>query len=104
MKNALLTILLFFWRMMIHLPMSMQNILSIVIGNLIIISSFKRNKISKVNIGLCFPELSEKDRNKIFKHNVIASSKAIFHTGIAWFWSNKKIQKSIPYKLSLIHI
>ena len=100
MKNALLTILIFFWRMMIHLPISIQNILSIVIGHLMIISSFKRNKISKVNIELCFPELSKRNRNKIYKHNVIASSKAIFHTGIAWFWSNKKIQKNIPYKIN----
>ena len=100
MKNALLTILLFFWKMMIHLPMKMQNILSIVIGYLMIISSFKRNKISKVNIELCFPELSEKNRNRIYKDNVFASSKAIFHSGIAWFWSDKKIQKSIPYKIN----
>ena len=100
MKNALLIILLFFWRMMVLLPMSMQNILSIVFGYLMLISSFKRNKISKVNIDLCFPELSKKNRNKIFKDNVIASSKAIFNTGIAWFWSNERIQKNIHYKIN----
>ena len=100
MKNALLIILLFFWRMIVRLPMSMQNILSIFFGYLMLISSFKRNKISKVNIDLCFPELSKKNRNKIFKDNVIASSKAIFNTGIAWFWSDERIKKNIHYKIN----
>ena len=63
MKNALLTILLFFWRVIVLLPWSIQNIFSVLIGHLMLISSFKRNKISKINIDLCFPELNQKERN-----------------------------------------
>ena len=100
MKNALLTILLFFWRVIVLLPWSIQNIFSVLIGHLMLISSFKRNKISKVNIDLCFPELNQKERNKIYKDNIIASGRVIFDTGIAWFWSNKRIQKNIPYEIN----
>lgn len=100
MKNALLTILLFFWRVIVLLPWSIQNIFSVLIGHLMLISSFKRNKISKVNIDLCFPELNQKERNKMYKDNIIASGRVIFDTGIAWFWSNKRIQKNIPYEIN----
>ena len=100
MKNALLTILLFFWRVIVLLPWSIQNIFSVLIGYLMLISSFKRNKISKVNIDLCFPKLNKKERNKIYKDNIVASGRVIFDTGIAWFWSNKRIQKNIPYEIN----
>jgi len=100
MNNALLIILIAFWRALVSLPRFLQLPLSSIIGFLIYITALKRNKFSKVNIDFCFPNKSKLERNKIFKSNIILSGRVIFDTGIAWFWSKKRINKSIRYEIN----
>ena len=100
MNNALLIILIAFWRVLVSLPRILQLPLSSIIGFLIYITALKRNKFSKANIDFCFPNKSKLERNKIFKSNIILSGRIIFDTGIAWFWSKKRINKSIPYEIN----
>ncbi|MAV61315.1 MAG: hypothetical protein CMQ83_03005 [Gammaproteobacteria bacterium] len=100
MNNALLIILIAFWRALISLPRFLQLPVSSIIGFLIYITALKRNKFSKVNIDFCFPNKSKLERNKIFKSNIILSGRVIFDTGIAWFWSKKRINKSIRYEIN----
>ena len=85
MKNALLTILIIFWRALVFLPRNIQNVFSQLFGHVFLLLPLKRNRFSKTNIDLCFPELSEKERNQIYKKNVISFGDVIFSTGIAWF-------------------
>ena len=100
MKNALLTILVIFWRVIILLPLRIQNLISILLGYFILYMPIRRNKISKINIDLCFKDLDENERYLIYKKNIISSAKVIFDTGVAWFWSNRRIKKNIPYKIN----
>ena len=100
MKNALLTILVIFWRVIILLPLRVQNLISILLGYFILYMPIRRNKISKINIDLCFKDLDENERYLIYKKNIISSAKVIFDTGVAWFWSNRRINKNIPYKIN----
>jgi lauroyl/myristoyl acyltransferase len=60
----------------------------------------KRNKFSKINIDLCFPELNELERKNIYKKNVISSGNILFDTGVSWFWSNERIEKNISYRIN----
>ena len=100
MNRALLIILLAFWRIIMILPRKVHIFLAKLIGYLFLISSNKRNKYSKINIDICFPELSQNQRNYISKKNIISSGSIIFNTGSAWFWSDNRIKKSIPYKIN----
>jgi len=99
MNRVLLTLLVSFWRLVLLLPRSFHIILIFIIGNFFYLLPLKRNKFSKKNIDLCFPEFSVKDRKKLHKSNVIASAKIIFDSGISWFWSDKKINKLIKYEI-----
>ena len=45
--------------------------------------------VSRINIDLCFPDLSKKVVG-IYKKNIILFGRVVFDTGIAWFWSDKK--------------
>ena len=99
MNRVLLTLLVSFWRLVLLLPRTFHKILIFIIGNFFYLIPLKRNKFSKKNIDLCFPELSFKDREKLHKSNVIASAKIIFDSGISWFWSDKKINKLIKYEI-----
>ena len=81
-------------------PRKVHLLLADLIGFLFLISSNKRNKYSKINIQMCFPELSQQERSDIYRKNIMSSGKVLFDTGSAWFWSNKRINKNIPYKIN----
>ena len=100
MKNALLVILIIFWKILVFFPRRFQNFISTVLGHFINWLPLKRNRISRVNIDLCFKDLSQEDRNNIHKKNTIEFAKVIFDTGISWFWSDNRIKRNIPYKIN----
>ena len=99
MNRALLTLLVSLWKLILFLPRPLHKVFILTLGNLIYLMPNKRNKISKKNIDLCFPTLSEMERNRLHKLNVLASAKVIFDSGIAWFWSDKKINRFIHYEI-----
>ena len=99
MNRILLALLINFWKLLLLFPRPMHKGLACILGNLIYLMPIKRNKISKKNIDLCFPALSEMERNRLHKLNVLASAKVIFDSGIAWFWSDKKINRFIHYEI-----
>ena len=99
MNNALLIILITLWKSLILLPRAFQLVISNFIGFLIYLISLKRNKYSKANIELCFPDKSEAERKKIYRRNILLSGRILSDNGIAWFWSDKRIKKNIKYEI-----
>ena len=99
MNRTLLTLLVGFWKLILFLPRPLHKVFILILGNLLYIIPLKRNKISKKNIDLCFPNMSKRKRENLHKANVIASAQIIFDSGIAWFWSDKKINKNINYEI-----
>ena len=100
MKNAFLQILIFFWKIIVLFPRKIQLFFGNCIGYLFLLSKNKRNRFSKVNINLCFPDLDTNSAYRIYKKNIILFGRVIFDTGIAWFWSDNRINKNIPYKIN----
>ena len=97
MKNALLQILIFLES---HCAITKKN--SIIFGivlDICFLSKNKRNRFSMVNIKLCFPNLDSNSRYKSIK-NIILFGRVVFDTGIAWFWSDNRINKNISYKIN----
>ena len=100
MNNALLIILITLWKTLILLPRAFQLVITNFIGFLIYLISLKRNKYSKANIELCFPDKSEAERKKIYRRNILLSGHILSDNGIAWFWSDKRIKKNIKYEIN----
>ena len=69
MNNALLIILVKLWKLIVFLPLKFQNLIAVILGYLISSIPIKRNRISKVNIDLCFKDLSQIERFKIYDKN-----------------------------------
>lgn len=53
----------------------------------------RRAAIARRNLELCFPELPENEREILLQENLKAVGMAIIETGMAWFWSDKRIKK-----------
>ena len=88
-----------FWKLILFLPRPLHKVFILILGNLLYIIPLKRNKISRKNIDLCFSGMSKRKRKNLHKANVIASAQIIFDSGIAWFWSDEKIEKNINYEI-----
>jgi len=77
----------------------MHKPLGYFIGLIFYILPLNRNLYSKKNIDLCFAELDSDQRSKIYRKNIFNSGITIISTGIAWFWTNKRINRSIKYNI-----
>lgn len=53
----------------------------------------RRQQIARRNLQLCFPDYSAVQIEKILQQNLQATGMAIIETGMAWFWSDKRIKK-----------
>lgn len=53
----------------------------------------RREKIARRNISLCFPDLSDEKKEKLIADNFTALGIALFETGMAWFWPDKRVRK-----------
>ena len=99
MNNLILKITVYLWKTALIFPWKIQIIFGKLLGNILLIIPFKRNKFSKANIDLCFPELSKSEKNQILKRNIVLSGSVLFNTGISWFWNDEKINKNIEYEI-----
>ncbi|OBX06316.1 LpxL/LpxP family Kdo(2)-lipid IV(A) lauroyl/palmitoleoyl acyltransferase [Gallibacterium genomosp. 3] len=53
----------------------------------------RRLAIARRNIELCFPEYTEAEKENLLQKNIDAIGMAIIETGMAWFWSDRRIKK-----------
>ncbi|POY45205.1 lipid A biosynthesis lauroyl acyltransferase [Avibacterium gallinarum] len=83
------------WRLILFLPypllLKIGNGLGWLFSKLNV--GKRRMKIAKRNLTLCFPDYSEQKIDDIAQANVKATGMAIIETGMAWFWSDKRIKK-----------
>ncbi|MWN06230.1 LpxL/LpxP family Kdo(2)-lipid IV(A) lauroyl/palmitoleoyl acyltransferase [Gilliamella sp. Pas-s95] len=53
----------------------------------------KRKETARQNLKLCFPEKPQQERDQMLRENFISTGVAIFETGMAWFWSDKRLSR-----------
>lgn len=53
----------------------------------------RRKKITRRNIELCFPDMTEEQHVDWMTKNFEGTGQAIFETGMAWFWPEWRIKK-----------
>ncbi|EER47527.1 lipid A biosynthesis lauroyl acyltransferase [Actinobacillus minor NM305] len=53
----------------------------------------RRLRIAQRNLALCFPHYSDAEIQHILTKNIESVGMAIIETGMAWFWSDKRILK-----------
>lgn len=82
-----------FWYASSLLPFRLQIILGRGLGALIFRVAKRRRAITKRNIDLCFPIKSEAERAQLVKDIFASVGIAVFETGMAWFWSKRRLDK-----------
>ena len=94
------------WQGLCHLPTSWLPAIGKFCGKLLFVFAGGRKKIAQANLELCFSNLSKIEQQELLRDNFVYLGRSLIETGIAWFWSDRKIQSQINYEiigLDLLH-
>ena len=80
------------------LPFKVQLALGRNIGRLAMRIMRKRQVTIRRNLELCFPHTEKCQREAILKDNIDNTGIALFETAMAWFWSDKRVNKHVTIK------
>lgn len=83
------------WRIILLLPYSILLKIGSKLGFLFTKFRFgqRRIEIARRNLQLCFPDFDQKKIEQLLQSNLESVGMAIIETGMAWFWSDKRIKK-----------
>ena len=77
------------------LPIQLQFFLGKLLGLTLYASGTHRKKIVEINLKLCFPNKTKEERKEMVKEVFNDMGKGLLETGIAWWRSDKFIEKLI---------
>jgi len=75
------------------LPLSWQSRIGAGIGKMMYALMGKRRKISATNLQLCFPEMSETERETLLKNNFKHIGMLLTEAGLSWWSSRERLEK-----------
>lgn len=78
-----------------HLPFRQEILIGKWLGRLLYHTIHRRRRIAKVNLRLCFPDLSESQRRQILKKHFESLGIMIMEIGLSWWAPTDKLKKLI---------
>lgn len=88
-----------FLSLLVRLPVSLLAKLGRGFGLLFYIVDYRRTKYAKVNLEICFPELSDKERKKLLINHFKFLGYSLFCTlGVTWYKPRERLTKYINIK------
>jgi Kdo2-lipid IVA lauroyltransferase/acyltransferase len=75
------------------LPYRLQLFLGKMIGRLLYKIGSSRKKVAARNLELCFPDMSDDEREVMLKRNFENTGIALLETGMGWWWPNWRVKR-----------
>lgn len=86
---------IFFLRATALLPLSVSRAIGRFAGYLYYKTAGRRVHISRVNIGICFPDLSPAEQESLVRLSFMSVGEWIFETGAVLLWPSDKLLKNV---------
>lgn len=102
MKNLVVYFGIGLIRLVSFLPLTGAHALGAVVGKLMWFTDSAR--IAKINLRICYPNLSEAEIDKLARDSLIALGKTYAEMGMSWMWPIPKVQKLITKVEGLEHL
>lgn len=77
------------------LPLALLAPVGRAVGALAYLFVAKRRRIARINLGLCFPELGEREREALLRRHFRAFGRALVESSIAWFGSERRLRRVV---------
>ncbi len=90
MKTKLIIAIL---RILSWIPLPILHGLAVIIGHFLYWLPNTLKRTAKINLSLCFPEMSLKERQKLLRKSLIESVKTALEMGAMWFWSIERLNR-----------
>ena len=81
--------------LLIQLPYRVLLVLGRSLGALMFYGAANRRHIVTRNLELCFPELSEQQRQQLVKENFASMGIAFFEMAMSWWWPKKRLARLV---------
>ncbi len=80
-------------RVLSWIPLPVIHGLGSIIGSLIYWLPNNMRRVAFINLKLCFPELSVKERKHLLRQSLIESTKTALEMGAMWFWPLERLNR-----------
>jgi Kdo2-lipid IVA lauroyltransferase/acyltransferase len=82
-------------RLLLLLPFRVQLALGRGIGRLFLLLGKRRARIARINLELCFPELSAEEREHVLRRHFESVGIGVFELGMAWWASDRRMKRLV---------
>ncbi|MCR5084179.1 MAG: LpxL/LpxP family Kdo(2)-lipid IV(A) lauroyl/palmitoleoyl acyltransferase [Succinivibrionaceae bacterium] len=79
------------WLIVTLLPYTIIMWLGRMLGLTLVRLIKNRKYVTDCNLRLAFPDMPQEERDRLARKIFINSGQAVFETGIAWFWSDRRL-------------
>ena len=86
------------WRLVIFLPFPILLAIGWCLGIILFLIPSSRKHVARKNIEICFPDLTQKQKESLLFKNFINVGLAVIETGIAWWWSIKRLSRIVHFE------
>jgi KDO2-lipid IV(A) lauroyltransferase len=85
--------LFFLLRLAVLLPLPIIYFLGDAVGLLMRLVLRRRYRIARRNLELCYPDMSSDEIKHLLRQNFSSMGRAVFETGMAWYWSDDRVRR-----------
>ena len=75
-----------------QLPLGLQRALGVLLGGLAYRMARRRRRITRINIDLCFPELSSRQRRDLVRRSFLSNGIGLFEAATGWFRNPERLR------------
>lgn len=83
----------FLLRLAVLLPLPVIYFIGDAVGLLMRLILRRRYRIARRNLELCYPDMSPDQIKHLLRLNFSSMGRAVFETGMAWYWSDDRIRR-----------
>ena len=95
MKIAFSHLLVGFLWLLHWLPLPVLRAFGWLLGRLLYIFGRERREVALINLGLCFPEKTDAEREDLARRNFVAFSRAVIDRTLGWWASKERLERII---------
>lgn len=92
MTERLATTLL---RLLSWLPLRLLHGLAVPLAWLARWMPWRGHAVARTNLAICFPDMSEREREQLYREHLREMMRLVLESGAVWFWSGQRLQRHV---------
>lgn len=91
----MLTLAKVFIRLISILPLRLLHAVAAPCGWLLYCLPWNKHRVIRINLALCFPELSTAERRRLHRQHLVELIRLVLEAGAIWYWPAEKIEAHV---------